>query len=73
VSSPKRPQALLPRIDVGHPVSVQATLNISLNVKEFLGTRGAKRYAPSVYGAPSVQLLCTRTLKHTHTYNTVGR
>jgi len=43
VSSPERPQALLPRIDVGHPVSVQATPNISLNVKESLGTRGAKR------------------------------
>ena len=43
MSSPERPQALLPRIDVGHPVSVQATLNISLNVKESLRTRGAKR------------------------------
>jgi len=43
VSSPERPQALLPRIDVGHQVSVKATLNISLDDKESLGTRGAKR------------------------------
>ena len=43
MSSPERPQALLPRIDVGHQVSVKATLNISLDDKESLGTRGAKR------------------------------
>jgi len=43
VSSPERPQSLLPRIDVGHQVSVKATLNISLDDEESLGTRGAKR------------------------------
>jgi len=43
VSSPERPQALLPRIDVGHQVRVKATLNISLDDKESLGTREAKR------------------------------
>ena len=43
MSSPERPQALLPRIAVGHEVSVEATLNISLDDKESLGTREAKR------------------------------
>ena len=43
MSSPERPQSLLPRIDVGHQVSVKATLNISLNDKESLRTRETKR------------------------------
>ena len=49
MSSPERPQALLPRIAVGHEVSVKATLNVSLDDKEPLGTRGAKR-ARSING-----------------------
>ena len=43
MSSPEQPQALLPRIAVGHEVSVKATLNVSLDDKESLGTREAKR------------------------------
>ena len=47
MSSPERPQALLPRIAVGHEVSVKATLNVGLDDKESLGTRGAKRAGSS--------------------------
>ena len=47
MSSPERPQALLPRIDVGHEVSVKTRLNMSLDDKESLGIKGAKRASSS--------------------------
>jgi len=43
VSSPQRPQAVLPRIDVGHQLSFKTRLNLNLNDEESVGTRGTTR------------------------------
>jgi hypothetical protein len=51
VSSPERPQAFLLRIDVGHQVSVKATLNMSLDDKESLRTRERRGHAGAMGGS----------------------
>ena len=50
MSLPERPEAFLPRIDVGHQVSVKATLNISLDDKESLRTRERRGQAIAMGG-----------------------